>query len=154
MNKNFEELIDELPDWVKSYKNMRKYFKNFWLKGFDADTRQMVPALEKIEKTATAKTPGDVSDGYHTFNELYYHRMILFVVICNSNKEVAWKSKLHHDGTMYDDYFIVGLKTPEGQYTYHYHVDHWNLFNVLEVKQAPEWDGHKPEDITRLMSLK
>ena len=35
---------------------------------------------------------GEFSDGYHTFNELYYHRMIMFAVICNSNKELAWKS--------------------------------------------------------------
>lgn len=29
---------------------------------------------------------GEVSDGYHTFNELYHHRAILFSVICNANK--------------------------------------------------------------------
>jgi hypothetical protein len=38
------------------------------------------------------KIDGDTSDGYHTFNELYYHRMILFSVICNQNKSKAWKS--------------------------------------------------------------
>ena len=37
----------------------------------------------------------DISDGYHTFDELYYHRMILFSIICNQNKDRAWKSKLH-----------------------------------------------------------
>lgn len=26
---------------------------------------------------------GELSDGYHSFNELYYHRMILFSIICN-----------------------------------------------------------------------
>lgn len=26
---------------------------------------------------------GDLSDGYHTYNELYDHRMILFSIICN-----------------------------------------------------------------------
>lgn len=25
----------------------------------------------------------DISDGYHTFNELYYHRMVLFSIILN-----------------------------------------------------------------------
>jgi len=96
---------------------------------------------------------GEVSDGYHTFNELYYHRMILFAVICNKHKEKAWKSKLHHDGTMYDNYFIVGVTTPEGDYTYHYHMDSWEVFEVKELEFAPEWDGHKPDDITRLLTL-
>lgn len=96
---------------------------------------------------------GETSDGYHTFNELYYHRMILFAVICNQNKEKAWKSKLHADGTMYDNYFIVGITTDEGDYTYHYHLDYWDYFNVSEIPNSPEWDGHKPEDITRLLTL-
>lgn len=94
-----------------------------------------------------------ISDGYHTFEELYYHRMVLFSVICNQNKSRSWKSKLHDDGTMFDDYFIVGVTTEEGEYTYHYHLDYWNHFDVVEVDRAPVWDGHKPEDITRLLSL-
>jgi hypothetical protein len=96
---------------------------------------------------------GSTSDGYHTFDELYYHRMVLFSVICNQNKDKAWKSYMHHDGSMYPNYFIVGIETPEGQYTYHYHQKYWGLFQVKEVGWAPEWDGHKPEDITRLYSL-
>ncbi len=96
---------------------------------------------------------GEVSDGYHTFNELYHHRMILFSIICNQNKEKAWKSWNHADGTMYDDYFIVGITTNEGDYTYHYHKDNWGYFKVKTIEFAPEWDGHKPEDITRLFSL-
>jgi len=99
------------------------------------------------------KVSGETSDGYHTFNELYHHRMILFSVICNLKKDVAWKSKLHDDGTMFDDYFIAGIKTAEGEYTYHYHIDNWDLFDVLEIGRAPTWDGHKPEDITRLLTF-
>ena len=93
------------------------------------------------------------SDGYHTFDELYYHRMILFSVICNTYKDNSWKSWKHDDGTMYDDYFIVGVTTDEGDYSYHYHKDYWNKFDVKELSAAPKWDGHKPEDIKRLLSL-
>ena len=97
----------------------------------------------------------EVSDGYHTFGELYYHRMILFSVILNSNKDQAWKSKKHHDGTMFDSTsFICGIETPEGQYTYHYHLDFWDRFDVKELEFAPVYDGHKPKDITRLLSIK
>ena len=96
---------------------------------------------------------GLISDGYHTFDELYEHRMILFSVILNSNKDISWKSKLHDDGTMFDDYFIVGITTKEGNYTYHYHINSWDLFDVKELEYAPKWDGHQPSDITRLFSL-
>lgn len=94
---------------------------------------------------------GSTSDGYHTFDELY-HRMVLFSVVCASYPHLTWKSKLHSDGTMFEDYFIAGIDTPEGSYTYHYHIDHWDMF-LFERDRAPEWDGHKPEDITRLLSL-
>lgn len=94
-----------------------------------------------------------VSDGYHTFDELYYHRMVLFSIICNQNKDKAWKSKLHSDGTMYDNYFIVGITTDEGDFTYHYEEKYWNWFNVKELARAPEWDGHTSKDIRRLLSL-
>jgi len=99
------------------------------------------------------KIDGNTSDGYHTFNELYYHRMVLFSIICNQNKERAWKSKKHNDGSMYENYFIVGISTNEGDYTYHYQLDEWDYFDVKELSFAPKWDGHKPEDITRLLAL-
>jgi hypothetical protein len=96
---------------------------------------------------------GEISDGYHTFNELYYHRMILFSVICNTYQDKSWKSWKHEDGTMYDNYFIVGIETDEGSYTYHYHKDEWDMFRVKEIDFAPKWDGHMPKDIIRLLSL-
>lgn len=99
------------------------------------------------------KVDGGTSDSYHTFDELYYHRMILFSVICNQNKELAWKSRLHDDGTMFEDYFIVGLKTPQGQFTYHYHKEYWDYFAVRELERAPKWDGHTSDDVIRLASL-
>ena len=95
-------------------------------------------------KEATAIT-GETSDGYHTFNELYHHRAILFAVICNHHPRWAWKSKQHHDGTMYEGMFIVGLETPDGHATYHYDIDpYWHMFPVKELERAPEWDGHTP----------
>ena len=99
-------------------------------------------------------TRGMISDGSHTFNELYHHRMILFAVILKNHLDKAWKSKKHKDGTMYENYFIVGIDTPYGQYSYHYHMENWGYFaEVQELETAPEWDGHKPDDVIRLLSL-
>lgn len=99
------------------------------------------------------KNIGDVSDGSHTFNELYYHRMMLFSVVCNTYKAKAWKSWKHEDGTMFDNYFIVGVRTPQGDYSYHYSEEYWDMFHVIAFENAPKWDGHQPKDIDRLCSL-
>lgn len=99
---------------------------------------------------------GKVSDGYHTFDELYHHRAILFSVICNTHKDIAWKSKEHHDPNqpMYDGMFIVGINTPEGQATYHYDIEpYWDMFHVQELERAPEWDGHTPDEAIRRIGL-
>lgn len=53
----------------------------------------------------------------------------------------------------FDDYFIVGINTIDGQFTYHYELKYWDIFNVKELPTAPEYDGHTPSDITRLYSL-
>lgn len=102
---------------------------------------------------------GNTSDGYHTFNELYHHRAVLFSVIVENFAARAWKSKLHADGTMYDGMFVVGIETPDGQATYHYDIDpYWDLFRCKEVDRAPEWDGHTPgqaiERIGKLVDCK
>lgn len=98
---------------------------------------------------------GEVSDGYHTFNELYHHRAVLFSVICNMMPDKAWKSKLHNTGDMFKGMFIVGIETPQGQATYHYDIDpYWDMFKVKELEKAPMWDGHTPTDaINRIASL-
>lgn len=88
---------------------------------------------------------GETSDGYHTFNELYHHRAVLFSVIVKALPERAWKARQHHDGTMYSGMFIVGIDTPEGQASYHYDIDpYWDMFECRELERAPEWDGHTP----------
>lgn len=98
---------------------------------------------------------GDLSDGYHTFNELYHHRAILFSIICNMFPEKAWKSKKHDTGDMFDGMFIVGIETPDGQATYHYDLEpYWDMFKVKEFEFAPKWDGHTPENaINRISTL-
>ncbi len=109
-------------------------------------------ALLKAQEPIT----GETSDGYHTFNELYHHRAVLFSVIVANYKDRAWKSVRHHDGTMYNGMFIVGIDTPDGQATYHYDIDpYWDMFDCKVREFAPEWDGHTPaQAIERIGKLK
>lgn len=134
-------LNEQLPDGPEKSTALRKM-----LEAKDCFVRSAIGAPNIVN-------PSQLTDGYHTFQELYVHRMELFKVICHQNKSHAWKSKLHDDGTMYPNYFIVGINTPEGSFTYHYKMEFWDSFNVAELERAPEWDGHTSADITRLHSL-
>ena len=119
-------------------------------------TKDILKAIINIINTEKViEINGDTSDGYHTFNELYHHRAILFSVIVKAFSDKAWKSLQHHDGTMYDGMFIVGIDTPEGQATYHYDIDpYWDMFECRELERAPEWDGHTPaQAIERIRKL-
>ena len=99
---------------------------------------------------------GETSDGYHTFNELYHHRAVLFSVIVRSCPDMCWKSKKHHAGDMYEGMFIVGIDTLDGQASYHYDIDpYWDMFDCEELEFAPEWDGHTPaQAIERIGKLR
>ena len=100
---------------------------------------------------------GEVSDGYHTFNELYYQRAVLFAALVKQNKDKAWKSYKHEDGkycfNKNGEWFIVGIDTPEGPYTYHYEKKYWDMFDCAELECGKHWDGHTEKDVTRLLSL-
>jgi len=98
---------------------------------------------------------GQVSDGYHTFDELYYYRMLYNAAFLN---ELAWyednavsfniyKSKRHHDGEecFGGGWFIVMVDLPTGQLSNHYEMKYWDLFKIPEKEIADEWDGHTPQ---------
>ena len=100
----------------------------------------------------------DISDGYHTFGDLYHHRALLFAsVLCIPEiNKCAWKSKKHFDNDkdpMYDGMFIVGftaeLDGKKYEASYHYDIDpYWDKYfgHVKEIDHAPEFSGYTPED--------
>jgi hypothetical protein len=94
---------------------------------------------------------GQISDGYHTFDELYAHRCTLFAALMKSHATLSWKSLLHDDGTMYDGWFIAGMNLPSGVITYHLPIDQFwdNLKEINELERAPEWDGHTSDDVIK-----
>ena len=98
---------------------------------------------------------GEMSDGYHTFNGLYYQRMVLFAALVKAYKDKAWKSHRHEDGELCfgGGWFIVGIDTPDGSYTYHYEDKDWDRFDCVALPEAKHWDGHTEKDVTRLFSL-
>jgi len=99
---------------------------------------------------------GQISDGYHTFDELYEHRITLFIALCEHVTNDVWRSKFHADGTGYDGWFIMGInKAPGAQISYHLPNTKWDATAFAEtLNRAPEWDGHTSVDVLkRLGSL-
>lgn len=96
----------------------------------------------------------DVTDGHHTYEELYAGRRELSNIIFQTYSDFAWKTRKHSDGEIWDGLFIVGISIPDvGDYTYHYHTEFWDEFDVKEIEHAPEYDGHTDKDIDRLFAL-
>jgi hypothetical protein len=98
---------------------------------------------------------GELSDGSHTFNSLYHQRAILFAALVKAYNDKAWKSWKHEDGEecFGGRWFIVGIDTPEGSYTYHYEDYLWSRFDCVELERAKHWDEHTDMDVERLLSL-
>ena len=120
-------------------------------------TDEMRAREKAICEAANVNDIGEVSDGFHTFNGLYEQRMILFAALVKAYKDKAWKSYRHEDGEYCfgGGWFIVGIDTPEGSYTYHYENKYWDMFDCMDLPRAKHWDGHTEADAeTRLMSLK
>lgn len=104
----------------------------------------------------------DVSDGFHTFDELYKHRIILFIVLCRTLANQVedfgkpWKSRKHSDGSSFDGWFIMGIYTEKGdQISYHIPDRYWGItLFATELERAPEWDGHTSEDVLHRLLTK
>lgn len=95
---------------------------------------------------------GNVSDGYHTFDELYEYRLLYNAAFFNMlPKNLVHKSKRHHTGEecFGGGWFIVMAQLPTGQISNHYEMKDWDLFDIPEKEFADEWDGHTPEVAAR-----
>jgi hypothetical protein len=119
-------------------------------------TKNINETIVKVAESGSISTR-DISDGYHTFGELYKHRIVLFCVLCNQNPELARKSKKHFNeetDPMFKGSFIAYINTPLGPASYHIKLEFWDDFVIPEIERAPEYDGHSPdENLKRLLSL-
>lgn len=90
---------------------------------------------------------GGVSDGYHTFNELYEHRHLLFLHLVASNKKDAFKTWKDDKGELWEGWFILGLNTKHGQITYHLPERYWLDAEVVAIEHNSDYDGHTAQDV-------
>ena len=115
----------------------------------EKDKEYILSQIDKINDI------GELSDGFHTYDSLYFQRMILFATLVKTYPDISWKSYRHEDEELCfgGGWFIVGIDTPDGTYTYHYENKYWDYFHCVELYKAPHWDGHTDKDVERLLSL-
>jgi len=145
-------LDSEENEITDTYIPSEHYFKVKGRRGED------IMALRIIEENT--KDIGEISDGYHTFNELYDYRMLYNAAFFNSLayydewEEGSWhteydvhKSKKHSDGEdcFGGGWFIVMAELPTGQISNHYEMKYWDLFKIPEKEKANQYDGHTPQ---------
>ena len=98
---------------------------------------------------------GDVSDGFHTFNELYAHRCLLFLHLLYAHPHTGWRARYHADGSRYDGWFIAGLHLPSGPISYHLPERDWALLDACPcatLDTAPPWDGHDSHEVIQRLT--
>lgn len=118
----------------------------------------MAPQKLATQPTTESKPDlGEISDGYHTFNELYEYRLLynaaFFNELAKQDLYNVHKSKKHSDGEecFGGGWFIVMADLPTGQISNHYELKDWELFQVPEREKANKWDGHTPQDVAQRM---
>lgn len=107
-----------------------------------------------------------ISDGWHTFGELYDFRLAYNALAFNLMHQYdegvkqtilpiplfdVHKSWKHNDGEwcfgQEKEWFIVAAKLQTGIITNHYEAKHWDKFQIPEFdKSIFEFDGHTPSD--------
>src|SRR5690606_26476082 len=112
--------------------------------------------IEEINKAISElPTKGGISDGYHTFDELYEFRKVYNASLFNewAGDDVKYdvhKSWKHNDGELCfgGGWFIVVAVLPDGQISNHYEATDWDLFKIPETETAKyPFDGHSGEDV-------
>lgn len=96
-----------------------------------------------------------LSDGYHTFAELYEHRNSLMLALMRAQPHICWFSRRHADGELpfgSDDWFIVGAELPDAPITYHLPAALYSLAQktgAIELLAGRPWDGHTAADVVQ-----
>lgn len=115
-------------------------------------------AEEQLEGIVKSQINGSTSDGYHTFDELYEHRCLLFLALMKTRPHYSWISKMHSDGTSIEGWFIAGMymnDDEENQVTYHMPLRLWDLATITRcpvLQKARPFDGHTSKDVSNRLT--
>lgn len=124
------------------------------IKGVAGEIYPCKPDIFEATYTEAGAYDGSVSDGYHTFDELYEHRFRLFLALMQAFPAQSWASKVHSDGTSYEGWFVCGMSLPSGQISYHLPDRLWPDVERRGIHEnpVPEFDGHTSDDVLKRLA--
>jgi len=119
----------------------------------------MEKALNKfLQELARSKkiSVSKISDGYHSFEELYDHRNLLFITLARlfkDNNAVVWKSLKNRDGKGTPGWFVMGIdymaadENTIKQISYHLPMSLWKYCKFASTMNKSPWNGHASKDV-------
>ena len=149
LERDLKDLPGRLPDGVD--KNLRENIIQSDIRTYRAAIANAKEAIEILEKTAN----GEISDGYHTFNELYKHRNWLFINFC-------YMCQLYHHNTVYrykteEGWFVlmVTASNDKVQMSYHLPIDLWEYcdFALDDATASKIFNGHNSADVLAILMM-
>lgn len=122
----------------------------------EKEISKFLKELNNSKKISIAK----ISDGYHSFSELYEHRNFLFITIArmfSDNNSYVWKSLRDTKGKNLNGWFILGVDYmgPDEdkllQITYHLPMSLWRFCKFASTLPKSTWNGHTSKDVIYLL---
>jgi hypothetical protein len=121
--------------------------------------RELKHVYDRLELKDKMIEDGTLSDGYHTFNELYEFRLLYNACLFNEwfsqKKYDVHKSKKHYEGDncFGGGWFVVVAILPTGQISNHYNLKYWDYFRCEELKTAKyPFDGYTSKDVVKRLT--
>jgi hypothetical protein len=94
---------------------------------------------------------GQISDGYHTFEELYDHRCLLYLALCIKYKDYCYYTYTNSDGSTWDGWFLLVLNHPDiKQISYHLPIELVDYCSLVDIKfkdKSDDYDGHSSKNV-------
>ena len=97
----------------------------------------------------------NTSDWYHTFKELYEHRISLFISLIKCNPTISWRANNNDDWWHRDWYFVAWMHLPNGDISYHLPEDKWTTLDWLWIAttlNAPKRDWYTASDVVKRLN--
>ena len=102
------------------------------------------------EHKSSGNSVKQVSDVYHTFEDLYKRELVLFRLISSLCPKLCFKTLKHYDeenDPMFDGDFMVGIYTTVGPASYHFKLKYLDAFSHLEFQEhGPRYEGYTEEE--------
>ena len=93
-------------------------------------------------------------------DSLYESRLLLNVLFfnnligCDCHKSLKWQPSIGLDWISDKEWFIVMAELPNGQISFHYKIENWDLFNISTRLQCNLFDGHDTDIVnSRLLAF-